>query len=249
MCLCLHSEKASIERLCSENAAIMKFNRSFEHLAKPKTLATKLTAKAENYVQQAHPWVFNESIVKISDDAKTGDLAIIFGKRKNTMIGIGLYDADSSIRIKMIYSGALPVKINSDFFQRKIENAYRKREPLLRTKTTSYRLLFGENDGFPSFIADVYDNVLVIKLYSEIWLPYLETLVESLISVSKVVTVVMRLSRNLQQSNTHDLVDGEVIYGSLKSEIVFFIEHSVQFFGQCHQRAQNRILFRSSRKP
>ena len=30
------------------------------------------------------------------------------------------------------------------------------RTPLLKTMTNSYRLLFGENDGFPGLIADIY---------------------------------------------------------------------------------------------
>ncbi len=207
----------------------MKFNRSFDYLIKPKTLATKLTAKGENYVQQGHPWVFSDSIVKINDDAQTGDLAIIFGKRKNAMIGIGLYDADSPIRIKMIHSDAVPAKVNADFFHWKIERAHQKRKPLLKTQTTSYRLIFGENDGFPSLIADIYESVLVVKLYSEIWLPNLQTILESLIKVSKAKTVVMRLSRGLQNSNSHNLKDGEVIYGNLENEVVKFVEHGVNF--------------------
>ena len=207
----------------------MKFNRSFDYLIKPKTLATKLTAKGENYVQQGHPWVFSDSIVKINDDAQTGDLAIIFGKRKNAMIGIGLYDAYSPIRIKMIHSDAVPAKVNADFFHWKIERAHQKRKPLLKTQTTSYRLIFGENDGFPSLIADIYESVLVVKLYSEIWLPNLQTILESLIKVSKAKTVVMRLSRGLQNSNSHNLKDGEVIYGNLENEVVKFVEHGVNF--------------------
>ncbi|WP_026755768.1 class I SAM-dependent rRNA methyltransferase [Sediminibacter sp. Hel_I_10] len=197
--------------------------------AKPKRLAVKLTYKGENYVQQGHPWVFSDSIVKINADAKTGDLAIIFAKRKNAMIGIGLYDADSPIRIKMIYSSSDPVSIDADFFLRKVQQAYQKRLPLLQTDTNSYRLLFGENDDFPSLIADVYDKVLVVKLYSEIWLPYLNTILERLVEVSQVETVVMRLSRGLQQSQSHGLEDGAVIYGSLKHEVVPFVEHGVQF--------------------
>ena len=61
---------------------------------KPKRLAVKLTSNGEQYVHQGHPWVFSDSIVKINNDANTGDLAIIFGKRRNAMIGIGLYDAN-----------------------------------------------------------------------------------------------------------------------------------------------------------
>ncbi|MEM5566854.1 class I SAM-dependent rRNA methyltransferase [Psychroserpens sp. AS72] len=207
----------------------MTFSKSIESTFQPKRLAIKLTAKGENYVQQGHPWVFSESIVKINDDAKSGDLAIIFGKRKNGMIGIGLYDADSPIRIKMIYSESKAVKIDDAFFLRKIENAYQKRLPLLKTDTTSYRLIFGENDKFPSLIADVYDSVLVVKLYSEIWLPYLKTILESLVKTSGCKTIVIRLSRGLQQSNSHQLKDGEVVYGTLENEVVEFVEHGVNF--------------------
>lgn len=145
------------------------------------------------------------------------------------MIGIGLYDASSPIRIKVIYSEGKPIQVDTSFFLRKIENAYQKRLPLLKTNTTSYRLIFGENDGFPSLIADVYDTVLVVKLYSEIWLPYLKIILESLVSVSGCETVVMRLSRGLQQSSAHNLKDGDVIYGTLENEVVQFVEHGVNF--------------------
>ncbi|WP_460219105.1 class I SAM-dependent rRNA methyltransferase [Psychroserpens sp. MEBiC05023] len=196
---------------------------------KPKRLAVKLTAKGENYVQQGHPWVFSDSIIKINDNAQTGDLAIVFGKRKNGMIGIGLYDADSPIRIKMIYNDSKSVTVDAVFFLYKIRKAYQKRQQLLNTNTTSYRLIFGENDGFPSLIADVYNSVLVVKLYSEIWLPYLKTILESLIQTSSVKTVVIRLSRSLQQSSSHNLKDGDVVYGTLEDEVVQFVEHGVNF--------------------
>ncbi|MEH6536128.1 MAG: class I SAM-dependent rRNA methyltransferase [Psychroserpens sp.] len=207
----------------------MTFSSSIENTYQPKRLAVKLTSKGENYVQQSHPWVFSDSIVKINADAKTGDLAIVFGKRKNGMIGIGLYDANSPIRIKMIYSDSKPVQIDDAFFLRKIQQAYQIRLPLLKTETTSYRLIFGETDGFPSLIADVYDSVIVVKLYSEIWLPFLKTILESLIATSGCETIVIRLSRGLQQSDSHELKDGEVVYGTLENEVIEFVEHGVNF--------------------
>tara|TARA_R110002049_G_scaffold12818_4_gene56976 strand:- start:3446 stop:4672 length:1227 start_codon:yes stop_codon:yes gene_type:complete len=206
----------------------MEFNIS---LVKPqvKNLAVKLNGKGEQFVVKGHPWVFSNSIVKINDDAKTGDLAIIFSKNKNKVVGLGLYDGNSPIRIKIIHNADTKAKVNADFFHHKIEVAFEKRSELLRTNTNSYRLLFGENDGFPGLIADVYDNVLVVKLYSEIWLPYLETILESLQQISKAETIVMRLSRGLQISNNHTLKDGEVIYGMLENEVVEFVEHDVKF--------------------
>ncbi len=196
---------------------------------KPKNLAVKLSSKGEQSVVKGHPWVFSNSIVKLNDSARTGDLAIIFSKNKNKVIGIGLYDAKSPIRIKIIHNAETKADINADFFHQKIKSAFEKRSELLQSNSNSYRLLFGENDGFPGLIADVYSSVLVVKLYSEIWLPYLESILNSLKQVSKVETVVIRLSRNIQNSKNHNLEDGKVIYGTLENEVVEFIEYGVKF--------------------
>ena len=91
----------------------------FEHQL--KRLAVKLNAKAEKLVILGHPWVFSNSIVKINDDAETGDLAIIFSKNKNKLIGLGLYDASSPIRIKMLHNG--PATIDAAFFKERIKEA------------------------------------------------------------------------------------------------------------------------------
>ena len=152
----------------------MEFKKQLKISKLPKNIAVKLTAKGEHSVVRGHPWIFSNSIIKINQDANTGDLAIIFDKNKNRVIGIGLYDAKSPIRIKMIHNAEAKATINNEFFHQKIQHAFNKRVDLLRTETNSYRLIYGENDGFPSLIADVYNKVLVIKLYSEIWLPYLE---------------------------------------------------------------------------
>ena len=206
-----------------------QFTESITSSYTPKRLATKLNANGERFVLQGHPWLFSDNITKINDDAKSGDLAIIFGKNKNKVIGLGLYDGNSPIRIKMLHSGNTGATINAEFFNTKIEEAFAKRQSLLQTNTNSYRLLFGENDGFPGLIADVYAHVLVVKIYSEIWLPYLESILESLQAVSKAKTIVIRLSRSMEQSKLHKLQNGEVVYGVLEHEVVEFVEHDVNF--------------------
>lgn len=207
----------------------MQFSSKIKSNYKPKRLAIKLNAKGEQFVVQGHPWVFSDNITKINDNAKSGDLAIIFGKNKNRVIGLGLYDANSPIRIKMLHSSTEKAEINAAFFENKIKQAYAKRKSLLKTNTNSYRLLFGENDGFPGLIADVYASVLVVKIYSEIWLPYIETIIPSLQEISDVKTVVIRLSRSLENSKKHKLENGDVVFGTLKNEVVQFVEHNVNF--------------------
>jgi len=205
----------------------MPFSDNIKSNYQPKRLAVKLNAKGEQHVIKGHPWVFSNSIVKINDDAQSGDLAIVFSKNKNKLIGLGLYDDNSPIRIKMLTNGS--ANIDKEFFKSRILIAYDKRSTLLATNTNSYRLIFGENDGFPGLIADVYANVLVVKLYSEIWLPYLEDILPALQEISKATTVVLRLSRALENSKHHDFKDGDVIFGILDNEVVEFVEHGVNF--------------------
>ncbi len=189
----------------------------------------KLSSVGERSVKQGHPWLFSESIVKQNKEGKSGDIAIIFSYKKNKVLGLGLYDPDSPIRIKMLHNEG-SISIDNDFFAKKIDQAYALRVPLLETDTNSFRLLFGDNDGFPGFIADVYDKVLVVKLYSSIWFPYLELILRQLIKVSSCSIVVMRLSRALQQQKeTYGFSDGQVVYGTLKNEVIPFVEHGVHF--------------------
>lgn len=192
-------------------------------------LAVKLNPAAEKLVMQtAHPWVFSKNIEKINKPGKAGDIAILFRQKSNAVYGVGLYDPESPIQIKMLhyYSGQ---NVDKTFFSEKINKAFALRTSLLQTNTNSYRLLFGENDGFPGFIADVYAKVMVVKLYSAIWFPFLKDILELLIEVSGCETVVLRLSRNLQGQNHFDLQDGMVLYGILENEEVEFVEHGVLF--------------------
>lgn len=192
-------------------------------------IAIKLKPLAETLVKKGHPWVFENSIIKQNKEGKSGDLAIIFDGRKNKFLACGFYDPYSPIRIKILQANKT-VTINKEWFANKIEQAYKKRIPLLQTNTNSYRLIYGENDGLPSLIADVYDKVLVVKLYASFWFYYLKDILPILISISKVETTVLRLSRNVQkEKNEFNFTDGQVLDGELKNEVVIFKEHGINF--------------------
>ncbi|MFD0862417.1 class I SAM-dependent rRNA methyltransferase [Sungkyunkwania multivorans] len=202
--------------------------RSFPEIA-TKRLAIKLRPKAERLLKKGHPWVFSESIIKQNSEGETGDLAIIYDGKRNDIMGLGLYDAASPIRIKMIHTQGA-AKIDHDFFKQKIKIAFEIRRPLLKTDTNSYRLLFGENDGFPGLIADVYKDVMVVKLYSGVWFPYLGDILPILLATADCSTMVLRFSRNLQQKAiAMQLQDGMVVAGELEDEVVEFKEHGINF--------------------
>ncbi len=196
---------------------------------KTKRLAIKLRPSSEKMVKRKHPWIFSDSIIKQNIEGTPGDLVIIYDAKKNNFLACGLYDPYSPIRVKLIEFGK-PAQINEGWFATKIQNAYDIRKSLLQTDTNSYRLIFGENDYLPGFIADVYDHILVVKLYSHIWFPYLNFLISHLIEISGCKVVVLRLNRLLQsKGDTYGLSDGQVLYGTLENEVVIFKEHGVLF--------------------
>lgn len=196
----------------------------------PSRLAIKVKPSIERIIRKEHPWLFEAGITKQSAEGQAGDLSIIYDNKKNKLLAIGLYDPFSPIRIKLLQfnKGA---KIDETWFAEKIKTAFEKRASLLETDTNSYRLLNGENDGLPSFIADIYADVLVVKLYSLIWLPYIKVIFPLLLKQTVCKTLVLRLSRNVQKEEAllHGLKDGQVIDGTLENEVVIFREHGVLF--------------------
>ncbi|MDT0552471.1 class I SAM-dependent rRNA methyltransferase [Urechidicola vernalis] len=192
-------------------------------------IAFKLKPSAENLVKKGHPWVFENSILKQNKEGKSGDLAVIFDNRRNKFLAVGFYDPNSPIRIKILHANKA-ANIDTKWFENKIKEAFDKRLPLLKTETNSYRLIFGENDHLPSLIADVYSEVLVVKLYASFWFPYLKQVLPILIKTSQAKTTVLRLSRNVQkEKNLLNLKDGQVLDGSLKNEVIIFKEHGINF--------------------
>lgn len=192
-------------------------------------IAIKLKPNAEVLVKKGHPWIFDQSIVKQNKEGNSGDLAIIFDGRKNQFLASGFYDPNSPIRIKVLETQP-GVQINTNWFAAKIKAAFAKRTQLLQTETNSYRLIYGENDGLPSLVADVYDHVLVVKLYASFWFPYLKDVLPILIEISGAITTVLRLGRNVQkEGNAFGLSDGQVLDGVLDQEVIVFKEHGVNF--------------------
>jgi len=180
-------------------------------------------------IKSGHPWLFDNSIVKQSREGNAGDTAIIFDNRYNKFLALGLYDPDSPIRVKIL-STQNGTKVNQDWFVKKFESAFNKRSALLRQDVNAYRLCFGENDGLPSLICDVYNGVAILKIYSRIWLPFLDQIKDAIVDAVNCSCIVLRFSRSVEKDNTSsDISNGKIIYGELESEEVLFTEHGVRF--------------------
>ena len=191
-----------------------------------RRLAVRVTPDATRQIRGGHPWIFASSIASVSDGGTTGDLAVVFDRNRR-FLAIGLYDPESPIRIRMLHHGP-PVTIDSSFWSERLDAARAIRQPLeLTTETTAYRIINGENDGFPGLVLDRYASTLVLKLYSAAWLPHLGVLVPLIQARWQPASVVLRISRALQRD--HPELEGTSLVGPLPTAPVQFIENGLSF--------------------
>ncbi len=198
-----------------------------------KNISVRVKSAAERAVRRGHPWVFEDSIIKQSHLGNGGDLAVIYDRADNNFLAVGLYDPLSPIRIKVLQS-LQPMRINQGFFADKLRAAQAKRQPLISTETTGFRLVYGESDGFPALIIDRYGNTLALKLYTTAWIPHLKPLIQALEETVIFDDLVLRLSRTLQSDRLNvarlfGLRDGQQLIGDNPSGQVEFVENGLLF--------------------
>jgi 23S rRNA (cytosine1962-C5)-methyltransferase len=194
----------------------------------PKRIAVRITPDATRHVKVGHPWVYDDSITSLSHRGAAGDLAVIFDNDRNFM-AIGLYDPASPIRIKVLHRGK-PAQINGDWWRAQLTAALAKRATVTSgNRTTGYRVVNGESDGFPGCVVDRYADTLVLKLYTTAWIPHLADLVPAIVDVLSPESIVLRLARAVRSDNLHGLTEGMAIYGEAPTSPVLFYENGLQF--------------------
>jgi 23S rRNA (cytosine1962-C5)-methyltransferase len=192
-------------------------------------LRLRVTATAESILRSGHPWLFAESIREQNRDGRTGELAVIYD-RQNRFLAIGLFDAASPLRVRVLHAGK-PQTLNPAWWRDRFKAACARRDGLFDGQTNGYRLIHGENDGWPGLVLDRYDTTLVLKLYTAAWLPRLpevRTLIEETLKPGRLV---LRLSRNIQAVAEKDfqLSDGRFLVGEKPDIQLTFLETGLRF--------------------
>jgi 23S rRNA (cytosine1962-C5)-methyltransferase len=159
-------------------------------------LRLRIARAAERQLRAGHPWVFADSICEQNRTGTAGELAVVFD-RNDHFLAVGLFDPHSPIRVRVLHAGK-PQTIDSAWWAARLEAAVRRRDGLFDERTTGYRLINGESDGWPGLVLDRYDTTLVIKVYTAAWRPRLEEIAALVWARMKPERVVLRISRNVQ---------------------------------------------------
>ncbi|MDD5571435.1 MAG: class I SAM-dependent rRNA methyltransferase [Bacteroidales bacterium] len=124
-----------------------------------------LKKKKEESLLRFHPWVFSGAVKNIEGSPANGDWVNIYSA-KDKFLGAGHYQNKGSISVRiMSFEECVP---DIEFWKRKLSDAYKYRKEinLPSAETNSYRLIYGEGDGLPGLIIDIYDKTAVIQAHS-----------------------------------------------------------------------------------
>lgn len=169
-----------------------------ESASKPNRLRLRITAAAENHLRAGHPWVFSDSVLEKNRDGIAGELAVIFD-RKDKFLAVGFFDPESPIRVRVLHVGK-PQTIDTAFWRARLDAALRRREGLFDARTTGYRVINGESDGWPGLVLDRYETTLVMKIYTPAWIARLDEICGLMREQLKPAKLVVRYSRNVRPS-------------------------------------------------
>ena len=202
------------------------------HAAKPRNLPQlrlRVTAAAEKAIRSEHPWVFGDSVREQNRPGALGDLAVIYDKR-DRFLAIGHFDPDAPLRVRVLHSGK-PVTLDAAWWRAHLETAVARRRDLFDVQTTGYRVIHGENDGWPGLVLDRYGDTLVMKLYTAAWLPRLGEIVALISDSFAPQRLVLRLSRNIQAvaREPFHVAEGDILRGEPPAAPVVFLENGLRF--------------------
>jgi 23S rRNA (cytosine1962-C5)-methyltransferase len=192
-------------------------------------LRLRVTAAAESILRRGHPWLFADSIREQNRAGETGELAVIYD-RKDRFLGAGLFDPDSPIRVRLLHAGK-PRAIDSNWWSERLGRALEARRGLFDDQTTGFRWINGESDGWPGLVLDRYEQTLVLKLYTAVWLSRLEEIAELITARLGPERIILRLSRNIQEHARRQFgkAEGEVLSGPPLDGAVTFLETGLRF--------------------
>lgn len=205
----------------------------------PSRLRLRVTNAAESHIRAGHPWVYEASVREQNRPGEAGELAVIYDRR-DRFLAIGLYDPASVLRVRVLHAGS-PVSLDVAWWAARLDGALTRRAALFGPvagdhDTNGFRLINGESDGFPGLVLDRYAQVLVLKLYTAAWFPFLPLLLDLLADRFYGFAVVLRLSRNIQeQAAKVALMDGAVLLGELPPGPVIFKESGLHFEADVRQ--------------
>lgn len=172
-----------------------------------------------NRNREGHPWVYRTEIATVEGNPQPGDIVAVYDWR-GKFLGRGYYNPASMITVRLLTSSRQE-PIDADFFRERVRQAWSLREKLLagEPESDSCRVIFGEADFLPGFIADKFADVLVVQSLTLGIDRWQEIIVDELIHLVKPRAVYARNDQEVRQLEGLPLYS-RFLFGEANSPVV-----------------------------
>ncbi|MDX2183567.1 MAG: class I SAM-dependent rRNA methyltransferase [Gemmatimonadaceae bacterium] len=171
---------------------------------------------------RGHPWIFTGDVVERPSGAAG---VVTVRETSGRVIGDALFSPHSEITLRMLTRG--DVRADATWFAATVAAAVQRRASL-DAVASAYRLIHGEGDGVPSFVADRYDRWIVVQLLSAGLESQRSVLVEALRAAAPWCEGILA-RHDVPVRNREKLSqDVEVLWGDVPREIAVQ-EHGVTY--------------------
>ncbi|HUP29016.1 MAG TPA: class I SAM-dependent methyltransferase [Usitatibacter sp.] len=117
----------------------------------------------EKSLRHRHPWVFSGAIGRVEGQPASGDTVTVTAQ-DGAFLARAAWSADSQISARA-WTFDPAEQVDQDFIRRRLRDAISRRA-VMPAGSDALRLVHGESDGLPGFVADRYGDTLVVQILS-----------------------------------------------------------------------------------
>jgi 23S rRNA (cytosine1962-C5)-methyltransferase len=187
-----------------------------------------VSAEISASLRRGHPWVYRNQVLPLRDGSAPPRFAsgtwvkVLCGAFE----GIGLWEAEGAIAVRIFSTQDIP---DEHWIASRVREAWQLRAPLRSRQetTTAYRWIYGESDGLPGVVVDLYGEYAVVRAYALGWRALLAPLVVALVDTARLRGVVLRPSAGSERDEGTSGI--ELLWGRLPPDDLVVEENGLRF--------------------
>lgn len=111
------------------------------------------------YLKAGGPWIYDNEVASVMGSVEDGDIVLVHDF-DGYPLGRGFINRKSKLRVRMMTRDK-DTEVDEAFIRMRVKNAWEYRKHVV--DTSSCRLIFGEADFLPGFVADKFSDVIVVQ--------------------------------------------------------------------------------------
>lgn len=191
-----------------------------KELKLPDSLATTLAS--------GHPWVYRDHVGTFT--AASGAWVKV---TSGSFSAVGLWDEESAIALR-IFSTLGPV--DAQWIRERVQEAWDNRAELREAGVTGYRLIFGEGDGLPGIVVDLYGQYAIVVSYSKSLGSLLQPLAQAVSEISGALGVIRR-------TKVDEQVQLRLLVGEMPPDRVLVEEYGMKMIADLARGQKTGLFF------